>query len=122
MFEATDVEDNFRVSNPVPGNGGGVRLASVVVCWHVLGSKQPTLDFSTNQVMIFNFDLCVVLEGGEKITPLCNPRNLRDAPFKPRPEKITHICFHDVLDFYLLTCEGHQPKHSSHFPHSPTVS
>ena len=45
MFEATNVEDNFRVSNPVPGNGGGVRLASVVVCRHVLGSKQPTLDF-----------------------------------------------------------------------------
>ena len=93
MFEATDVEDNFRVSNPVPGNGGGVRLASVVVGRHVLGGKQPTLDFSTNQGMIFNSDLCVVLEGGEKITPLCNPRNLRDAPFKPGPEKITHICF-----------------------------
>ena len=39
MFEATDVEDNFRVSNPVPGNGGGVRLARVVVCWHVLWGK-----------------------------------------------------------------------------------
>ena len=72
--------------------------------------------------MIFNPDLCVVLEGGEKITPLCNSRNLRDAPFKTGPEKITHIYFHGVLGFYLLTCEGPQLTHSSHFPHSPTVS
>ena len=107
MFEATDVEDNFRVSNPVPGNGGGVRLASVVVCRHVLGSKQPTLEFSRNQVMIFNSDLCVVLEGGEKITPLCNPRNLRDAPFKPGPEKITHIIVSTVsLAFIFSPARG----------------
>ena len=47
MFEATNVEDHFRVSNLVIGNGGGVGLASDMTNWHVLGSKQPALEYHT---------------------------------------------------------------------------
>ena len=47
MFEATNVEDHFRVYNLVVGYGGWVRLSWDMTSWHVLRSKEPALEYET---------------------------------------------------------------------------
>ena len=77
MFEATNVEDHFRVGNLVIGYGGWVWLPRNMPSRHVFWCKQPALEYQTRSVtMILRLNLCVVLEGEEDVTPLCNSGNL----------------------------------------------
>ena len=77
MFEAANVEDHFRVSNLVIGYSGWVWLPCDMASRHVFRCEQPALEYQTRSVtMILRSNLCVVLEGEEKITPLSDSRNL----------------------------------------------